>query len=407
MDHFPKSFYWGAATSAYQVEGDAVNADWWHWEQQGGGTESSGAACRHYEMFCADFDLAQELGHNAHRFSLEWSRIEPQEGVFSTPALEHYRQVVRALRERHLEPVVTLWHFTLPQWLAAQGGWFAPRARFYFLRFIENVLPVLGHQVRVWITINEPLVYAYFGYLKGTWPPQICSLPRAWALINQLARAHVSAYRLIHAWYRDQGLSSPRVSIAKNCQAFTACTGRWQDRLAVKLRNSLFNLYILNILVRKKSLDFIGVNYYTRHLIDTRAWTFEEMVNNVCTNHHDTLPKNSLGWEIYPQGIFDVLSGLKKYRLPVFILENGICTADDNQRWEYIREHLKFVHRAIEAGLPVLGYVYWSLIDNFEWDKGFAPRFGLIEVDYQTYKRTIRGSARKFSEVCKTGIVPE
>ena len=405
MDHFPKSFYWGAATSAYQVEGDAVNADWWHWEQQGGGTESSGAACRHYEMFCADFDLAQELGHNAHRFSLEWSRIEPQEGVFSTPALEHYRQVVRALRERRLEPVVTLWHFTLPQWLAAQGGWFAPRARFYFLRFIENVLPVLGHQVRVWITINEPLVYAYFGYLKGTWPPQICSLPRAWALINQLARAHVSAYRLIHAWYRDQGLSSPRVSIAKNCQAFTACTGRWQDRLAVKLRNSLFNLYILNILVRKKSLDFIGVNYYTRQVAHVQKKNLMNLLLDSCEGAHDPREKNSIGWDVYPEGLGMLLQMLgRKYRLPLFITENGICTTDDGRRWRYIQTHIREVQKAREAGIEVIGYLYWSLLDNYEWEKGFAPRFGLVEVDYRTYERRVRESGRLFSQVCRSGI---
>jgi beta-glucosidase len=404
---FPKDFFWGAACAAHQVEGNNSNSDWWAWEKSGGAKVPSGDACRHYQLFKQDFDLAKTLNHNCHRLSIEWSRIQPQENQFSAEGLEHYKEVILALRERSIEPIVTLHHFTSPLWFAELGGWQSRKAVDYFLRYVAKVVETLSEKLNYWVTINEPMVYVYYSYIAGSWPPQERSALKAKKVMDNMVVAHIKAYRHIHAFYKEKKLAAPKVSIAHNMVDFLPCKNILRDRLFAGLRTWSFNHRFLNLLFKRKSLDFIGVNYYTRHLIDTRAWTFEEMVNNVCTNHHDTLPKNSLGWEIYPQGIFDVLSGLKKYRLPVFILENGICTADDNQRWEYIREHLKFVHRAIEAGLPVLGYVYWSLIDNFEWDKGFAPRFGLIEVDYQTYKRTIRGSARKFSEVCKTGIVPE
>jgi beta-glucosidase len=138
-------------------------------------------------------------------------------------------------------------------------------------------------------------------------------------------------------------------------------------------------------------------------LVDTQRWTVKDLLKDVCKNNHDKLRKNSLGWEIYPQGLYNLLMHLKRYKLPILILENGICTDDDNLRWEFICEHLRFIHRAIQEGADVRGYIHWSLIDNFEWNKGFWPRFGLIEVDYKTYKRTVRESAKKFSEVCKTG----
>jgi len=195
------------------------------------------------------------------------------------------------------------------------------------------------------------------------------------------------------------------VSIAKNCQAFTACTGRWQDRLAVKLRNSLFNLYILNILVRKKSLDFIGVNYYTRQVAHVQKKSLMNLLLDSCEGAHDPREKNSIGWDVYPEGLGMLLQMLgRKYRLPLFITENGICTTDDGRRWRYIQTHIREVQKAREAGIEVIGYLYWSLLDNYEWEKGFAPRFGLVEVDYRTYERRVRESGRLFSQVCRSGI---
>lgn len=404
MTQFPKDFFWGAATSAYQVEGNNKNADWWEWEKRVG-AEESGLACRNYELYAQDFDLAKMLNHNAHRLSLEWSRIEPEEGKFSAEAIEHYKNVILSLRQRNIEPIVTLHHFTNPIWFADLGGWLNKNVDKYFLRFAQKTVEALSDNVRFWVTINEPMVYVYHSYILGIWPPQERSYSKAKRVENNLAVTHVNAYRLIHEIYRKKNLTSVYVSIAKNMQAFVPCSPTLKNRLSAYLRNKWFNFGFIEKIVRHKTLDFIGVNYYSRQLVDVEKWGFRHLFLDVCKKNHLPLAKNSMGWDIYPQGLYDLLLGLKKYNLPVFILENGICTEDDNLRWDYIHEHLSSLSNAMEQGVKVLGYIYWSLVDNFEWDKGFGPRFGLIEVDYNTYKRNVRESARKFAQVCKTGIL--
>lgn len=403
MIEFPKGFLWGAATSAYQVEGNNVNSDWWAWEKAAGLKEPSGRACRHYELYRQDFDLAKSLNHNAHRLSLEWSRIEPEEGKFSSRELGHYQDVILSLKERNLEPIITLHHFSNPLWFARLGGWQNRKASNYFLRFVEQVVNRFANQVRYWVTINEPLVYVYHAYILGFWPPQAKSLLKARQVEKNLVSAHLKAYRLIHSIYRNNKLNQPYVSIAKNMPAFVACRPDIKDRLSVYLRERFFNFNLLDRLAACRCLDFIGVNYYSRTLIEVEKWSLRNLMADVCRNNHHPLPKNSMGWDIYPQGLYHLLLKLKRYNLPVIILENGICTDDDKLRWDFIEKHLKNLHLAIGEGVNVTGYIYWSLIDNYEWDKGFAPRFGLIEMDYNTYQRTIRESARKFSSVCKTG----
>jgi beta-glucosidase len=405
MIEFPKDFFWGAATSAYQVEGNNANCDWWEWEEKIGLKERSGFACRHYELYKQDFDLANSLSHNAHRLSIEWSRIEPEEGKFCTEALEHYRDVILSLKERQIEPIVTLHHFTNPLWFSRLGGWQSKSAQNYFLRYVEKITEVLSDKVRFWVTINEPLVYAYHAYILGVWPPQEKSILKAERVRNNLLTAHIKAYRAIHSLYKKNNLSAPLVSIAKNIQAFQPCQANFRDKFAAYLRDKVFNFKFIEKLIEHKALDFIGINYYTRNLVETKSWRIRNLLLDTCEKNHSRLRKNSMGWDIYPEGLYNLLLRFKKYNLPIFILENGICTDNDSLRWNFIYEHLKNIYLVMAEGVEVMGYVYWSLLDNFEWDKGFAPRFGLIEVDYNTYKRTIRESARKFSEVCKSGIL--
>ena len=185
-------------------------------------------------------------------------------------------------------------------------------------------------------------------------------------------------------------------------QAFVPCRNNLKDRFAVYLRDKLFNRDIIKILAARRSLDYIGLNYYSRSLVEVKRWGIMNLLSDICESGHSKLKKNDMGWDIYPKGIHDLLTELKVFKLPVFILENGICTADDNLRWEYIKEHLENIHKAITEGATVLGYIYWSLLDNLEWDKGFWPRFGLVEVDFNTYQRRVRENARKFAEVCRT-----
>ncbi len=405
MLQFPHNFLWGAATAAYQVEGNNLNCDWWEWEKRVGLKETSGQASRHYELYPDDFALAQLLNHNCHRLSLEWSRIEPQEGKFLEHEINHYIDVILSLKERGLEPIVTLHHFTNPLWFAKLGGWLNNKAGDYFLRYVEKIVAPLSDQVKYWVTINEPMVYAYHSYILGLWPPQEKSFSKAGRAKENLILAHIRSYKLIHEIYKKRKLIPPAISIANNMMAFVPCSLTLKNRIAVYLRDRHFNFEFMEKLIRAKSLDFIGLNYYTRSLVEAENWGLRSLLLDTCSKGHSRLKKNSLGWDIYPEGLYNLLFRLKKYNLPLFILENGICTPDDNLRWDFIAEHLKNIHLAMAQGVKVLGYIYWSLLDNFEWDKGFGPRFGLVEVDYNTYKRTIRESARKFSQVCNTGIL--
>lgn len=401
MMEFPKNFFWGAATSAYQVEGNNKNSDWWDWEIKAGLKEPSGLACRSYELYKGDFDLAKSLNHNAHRLSIEWSRIQPQENEFSSRELDHYIDVILSLRQLNIEPIVTLHHFTNPLWFAKLGGWQSNGAQKYFLEYTQRIVEALCDKVRFWVTINEPLVYVYHSYLLGIWPPQEKSFLKGNKVSENLLLSHVKAYELIHGIYKKRNLSAPSVSIAKGVQVFEPCGFGFRNKISAYLRDRKYNFEFIERLIKYKSLDFIGINYYTRGLVDTEGWFLRNMFLDTCKKGHSRLNKNSLGWDIYPQGLHDLLVRFGRYNLPVFILENGICTQDDDVRWNFIYEHLKATHLAIAEGVEVLGYIYWSLIDNYEWDKGFSPRFGLIEVDYNTYKRSVRESAKKFSCICK------
>lgn len=404
MIKFPQNFLWGAATSAYQVEGNNINSDWWQWEKDAG-IENSASACRHYQFYEQDFDLVKSLNHNAHRFSIEWSRIEPEEGKFSQKELKHYLDVVLSLRARNIEPMVTLHHFTNPIWFSRMGGWENSKSIARFLRYCDFLMRALAKYVHYWITINEPNVYVSHAYILGVWPPQKKSYLKAKIVHDNFIRAHIKAYRLIHKIYKELGFPKPCVSIAQNMMAFVPCTQNLKDRLAARFRDKWYNFRFFDKIISHKALDFMGVNYYARQLVEVEKWGIGNLAMDVCKNDHHPVKKNSLGWDIYPAGLYELLLKLKKYGLPVIITENGICTSDDNLRWEYLYNHLKNIHLAIEKGVPVTGYFYWSLMDNFEWDKGFRPRFGLIDIDYNTYKRTVRESARYFSQVCKTGVL--
>ena len=404
MIQFPENFIWGAAAAAYQVEGSNSNADWWPWEKQVG-KESSGEACRHYDLYEQDFDLSKKLNHKAHRLSIEWSRIEPEEGKFSEKELKHYLDVVLALRARGIEPIVTLHHFTNPIWFSASGNWEDKKSVARFQRYCEVVVRTLAQHVRYWITINEPTIYLSHAYILGWWPPQKKSYRSAWAVEKNMVAGHIEAYRLIHKIYRELSLAQPAVSISHHISSMLPCNSDLKNRWAARFRNYWFNFRILDEIMSRKAMDFIGINYYSRQVVHLKKWGIRNLIEDVCSENHHSVKKNFLGWDVYPEGLHQLLLQLKKYDLPIMITENGICEADDNLRWEFLQEHLKSIHQAMQKGVKVTGYLYWSLLDNFEWAHGYGPRFGLIEMDYATQKRTIRESAKKYAEVCKTGVL--
>ena len=407
---FPPGFLWGTSTSSHQVEGNNLGNDWWEYEQSGRVPHRSGRACNQYELFEVDFDLARSLGQNAHRFSLEWSRIEPAQGVWSDDALSHYAQVIHALKSRGLEPIVTLHHFTNPAWFSQRGGWVRQDSPRLFARYVAHTTRRLGHGVKYWLTMNEPTVYVVQGYVTGEWPP---CLPSAWgraslALIN-LARAHRLAYREVRRQCPDS-----MVGFAHSAPVIVPCDPtRARDRLAASLRDFLLNRAFFSMIggrpwLRTRALDFIGLNYYSRTIVRSSGWGLQALLGRTCNEpHHQRGPLSDIGWEVHPAGLKAVLQRYARFGLPLLVSENGVATRDEGMRCDFIVRHLASLCGAIEDGVKVLGYCYWSLIDNFEWALGTKPRFGLIAVDYDTQQRVPRPCAALFAEVCRTNRLSE
>jgi len=383
MLKFPDKFYWGTATSSYQAEGGIQN-DW----SVAGLKYNAEIACDHYNRFEEDFDLAKSMNNNAHRFSIEWARIEPEQGRFDQQEIEHYKKVILALKQRGLEPFVTLCHWTLPVWFAEKGGWLNPEAPKYFEEFVEKIVLEYKDLVKFWITLNEPNIYASNSFLRGAWPPFIKSYFKTNQALKQLIEAHKLAYQKIH-------------EISNQAQVGIATNNVWYRRIIKLFIDYKWNHWFLNKI--KDNQDFIGLNYYLAHTLKSILGRL-----NLPSDMSEVQPPNitDMGWKIVPEGIYHVLKDLKHYNKPIYITENGLADAKDEKRAKFINDHLQWTHKAITEGIDVKGYFHWSLIDNFEWDKGFEPRFGLIEVDRNNnLKRIPRPSSRAYSEICKNNAI--
>lgn len=389
---FPEGFLWGAATSAYQVEGNCTHSDWWEWGVLGK-IPPQGQACDQYHRFKEDFDLIKSLGHNAHRLGIEWSRIEPEDGRFDENEIEHYRTVLKTLKEKGVTVMLTLHHFSNPLWFSKKGGWESFKAPYYFERFVKKIVPEIKDLVDLWITINEPGVLMWGGYLSGKWPPQKKSNLAALKVFLNLIRAHKKAYKAIH-----KIKPSARVGIAHNVASFDV----FHDH---SLRENLLKVYYDKVLNHSfytftgmKYHDFLGINYYFHHYISLSGKTRLPSPIDVSVVKKDV---TDMGWEIHPDGIFDVLVDLSDYKKPIYITENGLASTNDDRRARFLIAYLKEIYHAIAMGADVRGYFHWSLIDNYEWADGFGPRFGLIEIDYNTLKRTPRPSGFLYKDIIK------
>lgn len=405
---FPKRFFWGAATAAHQVEGGNHN-QWSVWELENAKALAqkakynnghlprwdeiadeatdpnnyvSGQAVDHFNRYPEDFDILRSLNMNAFRCSIEWSRLEPEEGRWDPAAIEHYRTYLQTMQKKGIEPFVTLWHWTVPTWFAERGG-FEKRSNIkYFLRFVEKVITELGHEFRYAITLNEVEVYVAQSYLEGNWPPNKQS---KWATIKtyqNLIRAHKRAYKLIKGSSRKFV-----VGIAANVSHIYAGDDARLTRWVAGMARWGMEWIVARRL--KKHLDFVGLNYY----FSDRFYGYRI--------HNPNQSLSDFGFDMQPQDIQFVLERLhQKTRLPIIITENGCADRNDAFRKWWLMQTLLAMHKAMQNGVQLQGYLHWSLLDNFEWASGFWPKFGLVSVDRKT-QRTVRPSAKWFAQTIR------
>lgn len=419
---FPKRFLWGSATSAYQVEGGITN-DWSEWEKENADRLAksrdywqawqlerfpeildrenyiSGRAADHYHRYQEDFDLVERLGHNAHRLSLEWSRLEPEEGRFDEQAIAHYREVLTDLKRRNITVFLTIWHWTNPLWVRDQGGWENKKTVADFAKYVERIAAEYKDLVEFWQPLNEPGTFIGMGYIQGSFPPQVRSFFRANKAFKNLMEAYRQSYRTI-----KRARPEAQVGMSHYAVYNIPYQNKLINRLLVKPIDYIRNWRFLDSI--DKTNDFIGIQFYHTDNLNITwkfrfgkgRWGFMELKNP----HQDVTDMN---WDIYPQGIYHLIKRAAKYKKPIYITENGLADKLDEKRERFIKEHLACVHRAIEEGVDVRGYFYWSLLDNFEWDKGYWPRFGLVQVDYRTLGRTVRPSALAYADICKNNYL--
>jgi beta-glucosidase len=410
---FPADFAFGTATAAQQVEGGNTNNDYYQWEQQGR-TPPAGAADDEYHRYEEDFAIASSLAQNAFRLSIEWSRIEPSQGVFSDAEVQHYVAVLTSAHAHGLRTFVTLHHFTNPIWAADQGGWANPAMPRWFADYVAYVVPRIGGLVDYWLTVNEPNGEAFTSYLAAATPPGVSDVATMGNVLANFLKAHAAAYHLIHASFPDA-----RVSFANHFRILDPArwwdpadrlmadilSNFWNDQLLDSIASGRIRLFVPTLLDHeedwpslKGTLDFIGVNYYTRNLVRAdpsapQGFTLETAAD---------APTTPRGLEIYPAGMYRILLALRRYHLPLFITENGIDDPTDARRAAFICDHLAAVAAAMAEGADVRGYLYWSLVDNYEWTSGYGPKYGLVAVDFATQQRTIRPSAQVFAAIART-----
>jgi len=413
--HFPHGFLWGTATAAHQVEGNNTNNNWYAWEQEPGRIiqgHKSGLACDWWNgRWREDFQRAAEGAQTAHRLSVEWSRIQPTPDRWDEEALDRYLEMIRGLVELNITPMVTLHHFTEPLWLAEIGGWENEAAVEYFEKFVRKVVQTLKDYVNLWCTLNEPNGYVTQGVVLGIFPPGKKDIRLAFPFICNLVKAHAAAYHAIHSiqpqarvgmaiYYRSLRPAKPWLPL---------------DHLIVNLQDKMFNdsfpraakdgvvrflTFKRRIPEAKGTQDFLGVNYYTRDYVTFNLLRPQELFSRRYFRPGAEL--STTGFIANePLGMFEALKWGLNYRVPMYVTENGVEDADDHLRPRYLAEHIHQMWRAVNFNWPIKGYFHWSLIDNFEWERGWTQRFGLWELDVETQARHKRPSADLYADICR------
>lgn len=403
----PENLLLGTATAATQIEGGDKNNSWYAWCEQGHIHDGSTTlrANDHWNRWREDIELMAELGHQTYRMGVEWSRIEPEQGKFDASAIEHYREELKLLHEKGIKPLVTLHHFTNPLWFERMGAFQNKQCVELFRKFVKFTVGSLYDLCSDYITINEPNVYGTLGFVFGEWPPGKKSLPSGLHVFKNLTLCHLYSYRDIHELYKEKGTAiEPRVSFANHLRVFHpmrrqnladrlgagALSYLFQDALTKAMFTGVLQFPIgIGAPVGKGSFcDLIAINYYTRGA-----------VKGVDNGTFSDVPKNDLGWEIYPQGLAALMKEqYEKYKLPIWITENGTCDKKDAFRASYIYDHLK---AAVDSGLPLERYYHWTFMDNFEWLEGESAPFGIVQCDFATQERTVKRSGEFYSKIIK------
>ncbi len=420
--HFPRGFLWGTATSSHQVEGNNTNNNWYVWENTPGKIiegQKAGLACDWWGgRWKEDFDRAQETGQNAHRFSIEWSRIQPKPDEWDEDALHVYGDMARDLAHRGMAPLVTLHHFTDPIWLTEKGGWENPETVNLFAAYVRKVASALKEYASLWVTINEPNVFVVSGWVEGAFPPGKHDLNLAMRVYANLVRAHAAAYKIIHELQPEA-----QVGMAINYRSLVPAR-KWMplDGLLANIQNQFFNnafpaaittgkldMYLKKISIPEaaKTQDFIGVNYYSRDIVKLNLLGGNILLDSRIAPEGAAMSPTGFIANV-PAGMYESLQWAHGFNLPILVTENGIEDEPDTLRPRYTAEHLHQVWRAANFNWRIKGYFHWSLVDNFEWERGWTQRFGLWGLDTATQKRIRRPSVDLYAEICKeNGISSE
>jgi beta-glucosidase len=416
--NFPDNFLWGTSTASHQVEGGNTNHDWWRWEQEDGHIKdgsSSGTACNWWKNAESDLDRMGKMGQNALRLSLEWSRIEPNQDEWDESAIEHYRELLTDLRGRNIQPMVTLHHYSNPQWFVDQGGWENKGlARGRFARYVQKVAEELGEQTDLWCTFNEPNNYVLMGWMWGRWPPGKTDSGRAMRVLKNLLQSHADAYHIIHELSREA-----RVGLCSHFVVFDPANPESRlDRLAAGWQDTMFNKTTLSALSKgrfplrtgrpflrgvKGTFDWIGMNYYYRRRVAFDSRQTNALFGRLVVPDHAYAPVAGMG-ETYSRGILRLANRLTALGKPIYVTENGVHDLSDKRRPRFLLTHLHQLWHAIQLNCPVRGYFHHTLVDCFEWDYGYSLRFGLVKRNANG-RRTMRRSGKLYAEVCKANAV--
>ena len=392
----------GVASAATQIEGDCKNTNWYDWYLKGKIMDNSNPdnANKHYQFYKEDALLMKDMGIQVARIGIEWARIEPSQGFYDEEAINHYKEELKLLNSYGIKPLVTIWHFNNPLWFEKMGGFLGDNAISIFMSYAKKVIEELGDYVESWVTLNEPNVYGFNAYFEGTWPPGEKSLLRYIQLMNVFTEIHIQTYNLIHQYYPNAKVGTslhvrvfdPIDNTLKN-KFFRAFAERLFQKALAKNMNTGKACLPFKGHTNGRYYDFIGLNYYSRSMVEGFNNSFKE-----------NSPKNDLGWEIYPEGLYRLCNEFYElYKAPIYITENGTCDNHDEYRSLFIYDHLNAIHH-LEF---VERYYHWCFIDNWEWVEGESARFGIVHNDFEKQVRTIKKSGHFFKEIIEENGVTE